>query len=105
MAETSYKGATGKIVNSSYLWTTLQDLKEKHIDNKGASLSVNGKIVQLKDADGNVLSSITTQDTNTTYNIATTTSNGLMSSDMVKQLNNISSWSFESTALDLSALI
>ena len=104
MADTIYKGSAAKMVSSDYLYKELQDLKNKYIDTKGASLSVSGKTVTLKDADGNTLSTITTQDTNTTYRIATTASDGLMSKDMVTKLNNCASLTFESEALDLSSL-
>lgn len=55
----------------------------------GASLSVSGRSVQLKDQDGNNLGSpIQTQDT--TYSPATTSADGLMSSTDKSKLNGIS---------------
>lgn len=93
------------------------------------SLAVSGKTITLKSKSGSVLSTITTQDT--TYSDATSSTSGLMTSDMVKKLSGIAAgaevnvnadWNattgdamilnkptipsvvFESTALDLSAL-
>jgi hypothetical protein len=53
----------------------------------GKSLGQSGRTVTLKDQDGTVLSTITTQDT--TYSVATTTANGLMSSSDKTKLNGI----------------
>ena len=62
MADTIYKGSAAKMVSSDYLYKELQDLKNKYIDTKGASLSVSGKTVTLKDADGNTLKSLEESD-------------------------------------------
>lgn len=56
--------------------------------NYASSLSVSGQTVTLKNKNGSTLSTITTQDTNTTYGLATTGSNGLMSTSHVNTLNN-----------------
>ena len=55
---------------------------------KGVKLTVSGKTIKLLDANDNELSSITTQDTNTTYDVATTIANGLMSSTDKVNLNS-----------------
>ena len=55
----------------------------------GYSLSVSGTSVSLKDQDGTVLSTITTQDTNTTYSNATTSAAGLMSATDKSNLDGI----------------
>jgi len=49
------------------------DNLQSTLDAKGVKLTVSGKTVKLLDANDNELSSITTQDTNTTYTAATAT--------------------------------
>lgn len=105
MADEIYQGSN-KAVSSSYLYTTLQNLKTQYINNKATTLSVDGRTITLKDANNNVLSEITTQDTDTTYDVASTTTDGLMSKEMVETLNNLknNAITFETTELDLLSL-
>lgn len=69
-----------------YLWS-----KVKALFNKGITgLSVNGRTITYTKGDGTT-GTITTQDTNTTYGVATTSTNGLMSSSDKTKLNGIAS--------------
>lgn len=69
-----------------YLWS-----KVKALFNKGITgLSVNGRTITYTKGDGTT-GTITTQDTNTTYGVATTSTNGLMSSSDKTKLNSIAS--------------
>ena len=54
------------------------DNLQSTLDSKGVKLTVSGKTVKLLDANDNELSSITTQDTNTTYSAATASALGLV---------------------------
>lgn len=69
-------------VGLKYLWDKIKN-------SFGATLSVSGQEVSLKNKVGTTLSTITTQDT--TYSEATTSAKGLMSSADKIKLNNISS--------------
>lgn len=67
-----------------YLWN-----KVKALFNKGITgLSVNGRTITYTKGDGTT-GTITTQDTNTTYGVATTSTDGLMSSSDKAKLNGI----------------
>ena len=62
------------IANIDGLQTTLDNINdtiESAVSTAGASLEVSGTTLKLKDSSGNVLSTVTTQDTNTTYTAAT----------------------------------
>lgn len=68
-----------------------KDSREQVIDSTYIkSLSVNGRTITITKGDGTT-STITTQDTNTTYNVATQTTNGLMSANDKKKLDTIGS--------------
>ena len=75
------------ISNIDNLQSTIDTINTA-LASKGIKLSVNGKTVSLLDSNDNILSSITTQDTNTTYNVATTSANGLMASTDKTNLNS-----------------
>ena len=80
----SVNGETGTVVLDANDVGALPDSTKY-----GASLSVSGRSVQLKDQDGNNLgSAIQTQDT--TYSAATQSANGLMSSTDKTKLDGIS---------------
>ena len=62
------------VANIDGLQTTLDNINdtiESAVSTAGASLAVSGTTLQLKDSAGNVLSTVTTQDTNTTYTAGT----------------------------------
>lgn len=59
-------------------------------------LSVSGKVITYTKGDGNT-GTITTQDTNTTYGVATTSANGLMSSSDKSKLDGIASGANKTT--------
>lgn len=64
------------VANIDGLQTTLDNINdtiESAVSTAGASLEVSGTTLKLKDSSGNVLSTVTTQDTNTTYTAATAT--------------------------------
>lgn len=69
-----------------YMWGKIKALFNKGI----TGLSVSGRTITYTKGDGTT-GSITTQDTNTTYGVATTTANGLMSKDDKTKLNGIAS--------------
>lgn len=69
-------------VGLKYLWDKIKN-------SFGATLSVSGRQVSLKNKSGTTLSTITTQDT--TYSTVTTSVDGLMSSSDKTKLNGISS--------------
>ena len=75
------------ISNIDNLQSTIDTINTA-LASKGIKLSVNGKTVSLLDSNDNILSSVDTQDTNTTYNVATTSANGLMASTDKTNLNS-----------------
>ena len=71
-----YLGSNNKLISSSYLFATLQNLKTKYIDTKANKTDI------------------------VTYSDATESNHGLMAAEMVTKLNNISIV-YEDTDLDL----
>jgi len=66
-------------------------------------LSVSGKVITYTKLDGST-GTITTQDTNTTYNVATTSANGLMSSTDKTKLDGLSNYTLPTASSTLGGV-
>lgn len=91
-AGTGSSGTSSITVDAAMSSTSTNPVQNKvikeAIDECITSMSVSGKTITYKKKDGSI-GTITTQDTNTTYTVATTTTNGLMSSTDKETLDNI----------------
>lgn len=75
-------------INNNLTLTSLDVAALPQSTKYATSLSVNGKLITLKDQDGNTLNTISTQDT--TYNNVTNSQDGLMSKEDKDKLDGIS---------------